>query len=122
MRRTIGNAATPEVEDLVLTLLREDAEYDNNENRSAHREHLVLSVKVHIRRPEEVELPAFSRNVSASGIGLITHDPIADRAIAAIEIERLQGGTSTVLSECRWCRPYGSNWFISGWHFITIQK
>ena len=106
MRRSIGNAATPEIEELVLALLREDSDYDNNENRSAHREHLVLSVLVHVRRPEELELPAFSRNISASGIGLITQDTIADRAIAALEIERLQGDTSTILSECRWCRPY----------------
>ena len=77
MRSSIGQAATPEIESIVQDLLREDTVYDNSENRTAHRENLVRPVKITVRRPGDDVLTAFSRNISASGIGLITDHPIA---------------------------------------------
>ena len=105
---------------VVEGLLREDSLYDREENRSAHREHLVRGVLVEIRDPAK-ELYAFSRNVSVSGIGLITEESIPERRTAMLTIERLDGTSVKVLAESRWCKSYGKNWFISGWQFLNLR-
>ena len=122
MLRSIGTAPTPEVERIVSDLLKEDADYDRHENRSAHREHLVRAVTVAIRRPEELVVLGFTRNISMTGLGLITNEAIARSAVAVLEIEPLNDRSVKILSECRWCKPYGRNWFISGWQFMMAKN
>lgn len=122
MLRSIGKSPTPEIEAIVRDLLKEDSDYDRNENRSAHRESLVRAVTVQMRRPIESELHAFSRNISGAGIGLITNDQIPDGATAILTIEPLKERPSQILAECRWCKPYGKNWFISGWLFMMVKQ
>ena len=122
MLRTSGPPAHPDIQRAVDDLLREDSNFDRTENRSAHRQHLVRPVEVVIRDSDE-SISAFSRNVSASGIGVITHQPIDDGAVAVLTIARLAPGHDiTILAECRWCKPYGKNWFISGWQFINLKR
>ena len=82
----------------------------------------MRSVIVEVRRPTELTVDGFSRNISASGIGLITKAAIEDRANALLTIERLRGQPYKVLAECRWCRPYGANWHISGWQFMMLKR
>lgn len=120
MLRLSGLAPSREVENLIHELLMEDANYDRVENRSSHREHLVLPVELQIRGGEAIN--AFSRNVSAAGIGLITQEPIAERAVGVLKVHRLKGQPSQILAECRWCRGYGPNWNISGWQFINLHQ
>lgn len=120
MLRLSGHAPSKEVEDLVRDLLREDANYDRVENRSSHREHLVLPIELKIRGGETTQ--GFSRNISAAGIGLITQNPINERAVGILKIERLKGLPSQILAECRWCRAYSKNWHISGWQFINVHQ
>ena len=121
MLRTSGPPANPEIQRVVENLLREDLNFDRTDNRSAHRDHLVRPVAVELRSTGEV-VTAFSRNISVSGIGLITHEPIADRTVAVLKISRLAGDDSLVLAECRWTKTYGLNWHLSGWQFIGVKK
>ncbi len=109
-----------DIDEMVRSLLLEDAAYDRVENRSAHREHLFRSVRVEFRDPKE-EMLAISRNISQLGIGLITDAPIAEQRVAMLTIEKLDGMQVKVLAESRWCRPYGKHWFISGWQFLSIR-
>ncbi|WP_182870730.1 PilZ domain-containing protein [Rhodopirellula sp. JC639] len=121
MLRLTGTAPNLDVENVVRDLLEEDAFYDRIENRSAHREHLVRPVTMQIRGSDETIL-SFSRGVSAAGISLIADVEIPERSTAVLTIESLKGGPVKVLAQCRWCRPFGANWKISGWQFINIHR
>jgi hypothetical protein len=109
-----------DIDDMVRSLLLEDAAFDRAENRSAHREHLFRSVKIEIRDPAKSML-AISRNISQLGIGLVTDELIAEKLMANLTIERLDGNLAKVLAESRWCRPYGKYWYISGWQFLSLR-
>ncbi|WP_372898562.1 PilZ domain-containing protein [Stieleria sp.] len=121
MLRLSGTAPNMDVENAIRDLLEEDAFYDRIENRSSHREHLVRPVALLIRGAQQ-EIMAFSRNVSAAGIGLITQNEIPERSTAVLTIESLKGGPIKMLAQCRWCRAYGPNWRISGWQFINMHR
>ena len=121
LRTTPGSAANPEIQRAVEFLLREESNFDRTDNRSAHRDHLVRPVMVDFRESDET-ICAFSRNVSASGIGLITDTVIADRTVATLEIIKLEGNSYSIIAECRWCKPYGLNWHLSGWQFINLKR
>ena len=120
MLRTSGPSVSGDLDQMVQSLLREDLDYNRTENRSAHREHLVRSVSIRSRDSEE-SVTGFSRNVSNSGIGIITGSPVHERTTATLTIECLDGREIKVLAECRWCKPYGKKWHISGWQFLSLR-
>jgi hypothetical protein len=121
MLRTSGPPVNPELQRAIEGLLSEDSNFDRTEHRSAHRDHLVRSVDVKLRDCGTA-IAAFSRNVSANGIGLITHESISDRTFAVLTISKLTGNDVSILAECRWCKPYGRNWHLSGWQFINLKR
>jgi hypothetical protein len=122
MMRTNMPASNPEIGQLVEDLLREDADFERHEARSVHRETIVRHVQVEVRRPSPSNMVAFSRNISGQGIGLITQDRIADGTSALLRIEGLKMVPAPVVAECRWCKSYGNNWFLSGWQFMMIKR
>lgn len=130
MLRSSGPPPKPDIKRAIDELLKEDAQYDRSENRSAHRENLVRHVQIEIRQQasagddEPNSLSGFSRNISATGIGLISESPVQEKSVAVLSIDRIGPSTGPlkVLSECRWCRPYGDNWFLSGWQFINLKR
>ena len=121
MLRSSGPPVKPELKRVVDDLLREDSNFDRTENRSAHREHLVRAVEITFREDGR-QLTGFSRNVSATGIGLITNEIIADKSVCLLEIARLSGSSIVMLAECRWSKPYGEKWHLSGWQFINLKR
>ncbi len=121
MQRNSMVRANPEIERVVKDLLAADANFNRNETRSVHRDHLVRHLRLAIRGTEQT-LVGFSRNISVAGIGIITDQAIASGATAEMEIERLKGAPVKIIAECRWCKSYGENWFISGWQFRGIKR
>lgn len=121
MLRMAGPSISPQIDALVESLLREDADYDRIEQRSAHREHLVRCVEISLRDPEK-NLWGFSRNISLTGIGLITQEEIPSGSNALLSIERLDGVCDKILASSRWSQPYGRAWHMSGWQFITVRN
>ncbi|QDT59043.1 PilZ domain protein [Stieleria bergensis] len=115
-----GSATDSDISIAVRNLLEEDAFYDRTENRSSHREHLVRPVHILVRG-NEGSIVGFSRNVSDSGIGLITAEPVETGTMAILEVETLKSEPVKFLAECRWCRNYGRGWKISGWHFVNMH-
>ncbi len=120
MLRTAKHSINDDLDRLVENLLREDLDYERAENRSAHREHLVRPVLVALKGHAD-PIKGFSKNISNYGIGLITDSEIPLQT-AAITIESLRGPANKVLAECRWCKPFGKNWFLSGWQFINVLQ
>lgn len=121
MLRTSSGPAKPDIQRAVDDLLRENAHFDRSENRTAIREHLVRPVSVQLRDTDET-LSAFSRNISATGIGLITDAPISNQKVAVLRVGRIHGPDLFILAECRWCKRYGENWYFSGWQFINLKR
>lgn len=121
MLTTSSGPSKPDIKRVVDDLLREDLYFDRNENRSAIRENLVRPVVIEVR-DSDVKTSGFSRNISSSGIGVITDASISEGTVAVLKIDRLHGVPITILAECRWCRPYGDDWQISGWQFIKLKR
>ena len=119
--RTNGPQAKPDIQRAIDSLLKEGSNFDKIENRSAHREHLVRPVKLEIRDLEEV-ICGFSRNVSATGIGVVSSVSFSAQTVAVLKIAQLTGGETPILAECRWSKPYGDHWHISGWQFINLKR
>lgn len=121
MLRSATGPVKPDIQKAVDELLREETNFDRCENRSAIRDHLVRPVSLFIRETES-RIDAFSRNISATGIGLITNQQVAERTVAIVDVERLHGPVVSILAECRWCKAYGENWYFSGWQFINLKR
>ncbi len=120
MLRTTGSSVSDDIDAMVEGLLREDRDYERTEHRAVNRQSLVLSVLItRGSSPEPIE--AFSRNISRAGIGLITDELMPERSTATLTIQRLDGTSIKVLAECRWCKPYGKKWKISGWQFLNLR-
>jgi hypothetical protein len=114
-------SSNPEVERLIREMLSENARYER-ELRSAHRENLVFPVSIY--RPEEDErIFGFSRNVSVTGVCILCDTELAPGERATLEIYRLhKAEPSRVRSECRWCKPFGDNFYASGWQFSGLAR
>ena len=121
MMRTTGRAANPEIERVVNRLIAEDTQYDQRENRSSLRHKFIRAVDLQLRESGR-DLTAFSRNLSADGIGVITNEFVPEGEMAVISIAQLGPGKVLLLGKCKWCKSYGDNWFLSGWQFINLKR
>lgn len=121
MLRTSGPPVRPDIQRAVTDVVKEDSNFDRVENRSAHRTSLVRPVTIDIRESDKL-INAFSRNISDTGIGLVTNQLIIDGCSATLAIARLKGPDLRLLGDCRWCKPYGDGWFLSGWQFIALKR
>lgn len=121
MLRAAEANAKPDIKRVVDDLLLENTNYDRNENRSAHREYLVRAVTVELRDSDQ-KFNAFSRNISPLGMGIITDQPVPERAVALLKISRIHGPDVMLLADCRWCKSYGQNWHLSGWQFLSLRR
>lgn len=114
-------SSNPEVERLIRELLTEDARYDR-ELRSAHRENLVFPVSMCLEEKDQ-SINGFSRNVSVTGICVLCDTQISSGERATLEIYRLhRPEPSRVLAECRWCKPFGDEFYASGWQFLGLAR
>lgn len=119
MLREAPSTNHSDVREAVERLLIEDARFDEQERRSLHREHLVRPVTITLLESNET-VGGVSRNISGAGICVLTRKTITERATARISIHSLGDQSSAFLAECRWSRPFGSGWYLSGWHFINL--
>jgi hypothetical protein len=109
-----------DVETVIKDLLRDDARYTLTEMRSRYRENLVVPIKLMFKSGES-EM-GFSRNISEAGICVITQTLITEGEILDLEIYRLLGAPVRITSDARWCRPFGQNYYMSGWKFMHLKK
>lgn len=113
--------ASPEIGRLICDVLREDAKFEN-ELRSMHRERLVCPVTMKFMNGSE-RVPAFSRNISPKGIALVCGRKFAQKDLATLEIYRLGGRPySEIVAECRWSKPFGEDFWVSGWQFLRVAQ
>ena len=119
--RAAEGQAKPDVKRIVDELLLENSNFDRTDNRSAHRDYLVRPVTIEMRF-SDYSLTGFSRNISPTGIGIITSQPVSEKSVAVLKIARLKGKDDELLAICRWCKSYGGDWHLSGWEFLSVKR
>lgn len=114
-------SSNPDVERLIREMLSENARYERD-LRSAHRENLVFPVSIYLPEKDQ-RIFGFSRNVSVTGVCILCDTEVTAGERSTLEIYRLhKPDPSRVRSECRWCKPFGDNFFASGWQFSGIAR
>jgi len=122
MLRSSAPTKNPEFKNVVDNLLLSVSNYDRIECRSAIREPLVVPVRVAFAE-DGLEMPGFTRNISESGVGLLLPANCKEGSTAVIVLERADARCKyKVLAECRWVKPFGESWYLSGWQFIRVQS
>jgi hypothetical protein len=66
----------------------------------------------------QLRYSAFSRDVSATGIGLLHDMPLN---VGALCVLRLHDCDTKFIrpAEVMWCRAAGEGWYLSGWRFLA---
>ena len=90
------------------------------ERRTEPRHPFVRPVQIYV--PHGLSLSAFSKDMSAQGIGIICNVPMGVGSLATLEIHSTQGASVILRSEVRWCDPYGKGWYLVGWKFIAMAS
>ncbi|MEM6468088.1 MAG: PilZ domain-containing protein [Planctomycetota bacterium] len=113
--KTVNGTLAEAVHDLCEAV----KDFDGQELRDSPRFPLVCAVMINFSTLDG-DCHAFSRDISATGIGLVTESAVTPSRRATLCIDKLDGTSMQVLSTCRWCRPYGPRWFVSGWEFRSL--
>jgi hypothetical protein len=87
------------------------------ERRTEPRQPFVRPVSIHVGR--EAGVKAFSKNMSQQGIGIIAAQMWDVGTIATIRIHSLTRKPVYLRCELRWCDPYGDDWYLTGWKFLS---
>ena len=109
------DAQNPNIINLISEIQSEAASRVFNDRRHESRQTLVLPVT--IQPANGVAIEALTRDISFSGIGLITRDPIDVEMDCTLYIDREQQDKSQVHAICQWCEPFGEHHWISGWRY-----
>lgn len=104
---------------LVDDLIRDYHAFDGMDRRGVDRTPLICAVSIQHTFGED-SYQAFSRDISADGIGLITSSKVAIDQSANLSISRFDGACLKVSAVCRWCTKYGAGWYLSGWEYRRL--
>ena len=121
---SVGTSSDDQLGAWIAELINDSQSFDGMEQRGAARTPLVCAVAIQ-HTFDEHSYHAFSRDISADGIGLITSSNVAIDQTANLSISRFDGASLKVAAVCRWCTPYGTDWYLSGWeyrHLIGVRR
>ena len=96
-------------------LLKEDRSVDS-EQRSSDRLQVAIPVGVHLPG-NTYRVPGFTRNLSLTGLCLVSKVETQPNQIANLEIIRLNGESVRIESRCMWAKQYDEDYWISGWMY-----
>ena len=95
---------------------RDRAIESEQEQRSSDR--LQAAVPVSIYLPGNTyRVPGFTRNLSHSGLCLVSKVEIQPNQVADLEVMCLTGESSRIESRCMWTKQYDDGHWVSGWKF-----
>lgn len=67
-------------------------------------------------------ISAFTRNLSAQRVSLVSKVPFEPNLPAVLEIRRLNGQSSGTIAHCVWSKSYGRDHWISRWEFAQAPQ
>ena len=89
-----------------------------SERRTEPRHAFVRPVRMTL--PHGPALSAFSKDISAQGIGIVCETSISVGSLITLEIHSTKGAPVVLRSEVRWCDAFGKGWFLLGFKFIGV--
>ena len=119
MLRSSTGFVSKQVEQLINQISVEDKRFER-ELRSVHREKLIIPAEVMFDSGES--LSAFTRNISSKGVCIMSCQEIEPMTKATLKLFRMSQAPGTVLAECRWSKPFGDHYWVSGWLFLQVTK
>lgn len=108
-----------QVEQLIKKINSEDNRYER-ELRSVHREKVIIPADVVF--DDDDMLTAFTRNLSVKGACILSGREIERGIRATLKLYRLSQSPSSVYAECRWSKPFGDRYWVSGWQFLKLSR
>lgn len=107
----------------VITQLVSDAHFDQAERRSVGRVPFFSRVVLTLdggqpNKPDAVQLSAFTRDVSAVGIGLV-HAIRLNPQVLSLTTRLRSGAVANITVDLEWCDACGDGWYISGGSFLA---
>ena len=78
-------------------------------------------VTVGLPHEDSVSLPAFARDLSPGGIGLVHLMPIAPGQVT-VALPLPSGRDVALVTQILWCRDFGDGWYTSGGRFLDVMS
>ena len=98
-------------------LLKEDRAIES-EQEQRNSDRLQAAVPISIYLPDNTyRVPGFTRNLSHSGLCLVSKVEIQPNQVADLEVMCLTGESSRIESRCMWTKQYDDGHWVSGWKF-----
>jgi hypothetical protein len=91
----------------------------HDERRSEERETFFHPVILSLDDDEQLLVPAFVRDISNSGIGLVHETPLEPGQIT-VNMQTTTGESVRVAVNILWCREMQKYWYISGGTFSHV--
>ena len=120
LRSQQTGSADPVIERLINDMIRDDTKFVKSEMRTVHRETLVVPVTLHFK--DGTVQHTFSRNISPMGVCLIGKEQIQVNQVVDLEVYRISGESTRIVADARWCKPFGKEYFASGWKFLQLRR
>ena len=107
----------------VVTQMVADAHFDQAERRSVGRVPYFTRVVLKLdggnaKNDDAVQMSAFSRDISAVGIGLV-HSILLIPQVVSLTTRLRSGAVANMTVQLEWCEPCGDGWYVSGGSFVT---
>jgi hypothetical protein len=115
--RTIGHE---QISSAVTQLLEEARSAEMSDRRATPRHPYFQPVAI-LSPDRKQKLSAFSREISASGIGMMHYMPVNPGEVM-LTISSPTGAALRVRTEILWCRPCGEGWHLSGGRFLELAE
>lgn len=111
----------PRIAELIRAINSEQKSFDRN-LRSVPREKLVLPVALRLNNCTTY-VHGFTRNLSPNGMCVISDRPFRQDSHCRVVIHRLDSeNENELLAQCRWCKPFGVGYWVTGWQFLTVDR
>ena len=118
---TGSSAGNPKIVKLIEAIDSEQKRFDRD-LRSVPREKLVLPVALRLKDCSTY-VHAFTRNLSPHGMCLVSDRPFQQESFCKVLIHRLgTGSENELLAQCRWCKPFGTGYWVTGWQFLNVER
>ena len=118
----LPKARTPDLERLFKSLSAEEQQRLVDDRRATARVAFVRPLVVKNQTTHAPPIDGFSRNLSPLGIGIVSKEPFNAGDVGTIEIHRFRNAPAVILAECRWSDTFGSQWYFSGWSFLSLVR
>jgi hypothetical protein len=110
------------IQQIIESLRKAESAEVLRDRRSAGRTPFVRPVLITLGRDKHTEIQTTSNNLSTTGISLIHDVELQVGRMGVLTIHRLHEAPVKIRADVRWCEPFCSLWFASGWRFVAEER